>query len=54
MDKIELNTFPSGKAEALAMLYVQSQDLSNLTPSEIADKYLDAHKEIVKHLKTYR
>jgi len=39
-------TFPDGKIEALAMLYLQNQDLSGLTPEEILDKYDDAYQKI--------
>ncbi len=38
--------FPNNKAEALALLYVQAQDLSNKTPSEINTMYLNAYYEI--------
>ena len=44
-----LQTFPDGKIEALAMLYLQNQDLSNLTPEEILDKYNDAYQRIKDH-----
>ena len=37
-DQVTLNTFPDSKYEALAMLYLQNQDLSGLTPAEILDK----------------
>ena len=41
-------TFSSTKCEALAMLYLRNQDLSNLTPEEIADKYEEAYRKIRK------
>ena len=44
-----LNTFPASEAQALALLYVQNQDLSGLTPEEIYDKYRDAYECIYKH-----
>lgn len=44
-----LNTFPASEAQALALLYVQNQDLSGLTPEEIYDKYRDAYERIYKH-----
>lgn len=43
-------TFPETQTEALAMLYVQSQDLSNVTPEDLLDMYEDAYQKI----KTYR
>lgn len=38
--------FPSSKQEALAMAYVQAQDLSSKTPEEIAAMYDDAYSKI--------
>lgn len=49
MVETELKTFPSTKFEALALLYVQSQDLSSKTPSEVLDMYHAAHKEMREH-----
>lgn len=44
--RVELNTFPSTKVEALALLYVQSQDLSGLSPEDVLDMYQDAYTKI--------
>jgi len=44
--KVELTTFPSGKVAALTMLYLEKQDLSNITPEELADKYHEAYQRI--------
>ena len=51
----EKSIFPSCKQEALAMAYVQAQDLSSKTPEEIAaiydyaySKISDAFKAILK------
>lgn len=41
-----LKTFPASYAEALAMLYLQNQDLSGKTPSEIHTMYREAVQEI--------
>ncbi len=38
--------FPSTKAEALAMLYLQNQNLSGKSPEEIAELYQDAYQKI--------
>ena len=43
-------TFPENATEALAMLYVQNQDLSGVTPEGLLDMYQDAYQRI----KTYR
>jgi len=45
-DKVNLSTFPSSRVSALAMLYLQNQDLSNVTPEEIVDKYNEAYARI--------
>jgi hypothetical protein len=36
---VNLNTFPSNRTEALTMLYLQNQDLSEKSPSEIVELY---------------
>lgn len=43
--------FPNSEIEALALLYVQNQDLSGLTPEEIYDKYRDAYERMYKYKK---
>lgn len=42
------SAFPCSAEEAIAMLYVQSQDLSGKSPSEIYTMYLTAYYEIRK------
>lgn len=42
-------TFPDSKLEALAMLYLQNQDLSGLTPEELLDKYDDTYKKLKEY-----
>ena len=49
MSDTNLRTFPCDEREALAMLYVQNQDLTVLTPEEIYDKYCDAYEKIKNH-----
>ena len=49
MYDVELRTFPGNKFEALALLYVQSQDLSGKTPEELLDLYEDAVTRIREH-----
>ena len=41
--------FPSKKNEVLAMLYVQSQDLSQKSPVEIAEMYEQAFHRIEQY-----
>lgn len=45
-DKVTLDTFPSTKTEALAMLYLQNQDLSSLTPENLVTKYNETYNKI--------
>lgn len=46
MDNITLRTFPSSAHEYFAMLWIQQQDLSDKSPTEIADMYYNALSEI--------
>ena len=39
-------TFPDNKIEALTMLYLQNQDLSELSPEALLDKYDDTYEKI--------
>ena len=41
--------FPSEKYEVFAMLYVQSQDLSQKSPENIAEMYDQAYSAISHH-----
>lgn len=49
-DSVTLSTFPSGKFEAIAMLYIQQQDLSGKTPEEIFDLF----ETTVEQLRAYQ
>ena len=49
MSNNDFSTFPSTKTEALAILYLQHQDLSDKTPADIAKLYDEACKEICEH-----
>ena len=44
----DFNTFPSAPVEAIAYLYVQTQDLTGKTPVQIYEMYLDAYYQILK------
>lgn len=54
MNETTLLTFPSTKAEALALLYVQAQDLSNVTPEELTAMYKDTYDRIIAENKRLR
>lgn len=45
----KLRTFPSNSVEALAFLYIQNRDLSDYTPEQIYDEYMEAVKKIKSH-----
>lgn len=48
-ETIQLQSFPSNDVDALAMLYVQNQDLSEITPEQLFDMYQEAYKKIDVH-----
>lgn len=54
MSEMRFDTFLSNETEALAMLYIQQQNLSELSPEEIYDKYCDAYQKIREHRKAKR
>ena len=54
MADTSLATFPSTETEALAMLYIQSQDLSGVTPESLLDMYQDAYQRIKAYRKQKR
>lgn len=45
------NTFPASEVEFLASLYMQHQDLTNLSPVEILELYQGAKKSIANRIK---
>lgn len=47
MSESTQHSFPSTKAEALALLYVQSQDLTGVTPEDLVAMYKDAYARIL-------
>lgn len=44
-----MSEFPNGARSALTMLYLQNQNLSALTPTELTDKYFEVYNEIDSH-----
>lgn len=54
MSDIKLDTFPNSRATALTMLHLESQDLSNTTPEQLVDKYLEVYEKINKRFKEKR
>lgn len=50
MDEIMLKTFPKNECEALAMLYVQNQDLSGRSPTDLLAMYQEAYDAIQERL----
>lgn len=54
MADTNLYTFPDNEYEALAMLYVQHQDLSGLSPEQLLDMYQEAYDKIRAYEKETR
>ena len=54
MSDNNLSTFPSNRIEALTMLYLQNQDLSDITPEELLEKYHETYKRIREHYREIR
>lgn len=54
MSDTSLHTFPKNKYDALTMLYLEKQDLSNLTPEEYLDKYDEVYKKISDYYRSQR
>jgi hypothetical protein len=50
----EFSTFPKDKTSALTMLYLEKQDLSYLSPAELAEKYDEIYKEISNYYESMR
>lgn len=48
MNDIKLSTFPSNKFEALTMLYLQNQNLSDISTEQLVEKYNQVYTEIKK------
>lgn len=48
-DNVEF--FPARKTEALTMLYLQKQDLTGLSPKDLANKYEEVLDEIKEQFK---
>lgn len=53
-ESVSFTSFPSNKIDAVTMLYLQNQDLSGLTPEQIADKYDDAYYAIKQRFNDLR
>lgn len=53
-DSVSLSSFPSNSTEALAYLYVQSLDISMLTPEQLLEEYEKACDKIREHHKKLR
>lgn len=45
-------SFPKTKEEALTMLYLQKQDISNMTPEQLVALYKETFEKIKESLKS--
>lgn len=52
MQNTKSECFPKNSAEALAMLWLRSQDLSDKTPEQVSDMFWDAYFRIVNREST--
>ena len=52
MDKMISESFPRNEYEALTMLYIQKQDISALSPSELLKMYKDVYSQITEGIAT--
>ena len=48
-ENTRLETFPANKFEALAMLYLQHQNLSGVSPEQLLDWYQDVYAKMRDH-----
>lgn len=48
-NSVKSSTFSNDTIEALTMLYLQSHDLSALSPEELYDKYKETYNQIIEH-----
>ena len=48
---LKLSTFPANSIDALTMLYLENQDLSKKSPSQIFDLYEKTYEEIYQQSK---
>ncbi len=46
----DIKFYPSNKAEALAYLYVEKQDIEGKTPEELVDLYNEVYDRIIRKL----
>ena len=53
-NEFSFSTFPSSKLEALAFLYLKNQDISQLSPEELLEKYNETYEKLREHNKTLR
>ena len=53
-DSVNFHAFPRCREEALAMLFLQNQDLSGLTPTQIQEEFWKAYNEINRDYKERR
>lgn len=50
----KINLFPGNHLQALTMLYLENQDLSNCTPEELLDLYDSTLDKITTHYRKTR
>ena len=46
-----LKTFPDSESKALAMLYIQNQEISGLSPEQLVDLYVQTLQQVRTQLR---
>ncbi len=46
----DIKFYPSNKAEALAYLYVEKQDIKDKTPEELVELYNETYDRVVRQM----
>lgn len=49
ISSISLSAFPTNKFEALALIYMQQQNLSGMSPEQMLDKYQEVYSKMRDH-----
>ena len=50
MSDVNLSTFPSSQSDALAMLYLEKQNIKDANPEDLAQMFFDVRKRIDNEL----
>ena len=54
MSDCKFSTFPSDPCQALAIIYLQNQDLQDLSPKQLYDQYQAVYNELEAYSKSQK